>query len=218
MSCGQDVIVLMAKSPSPGCVKTRMCPPLEPAQAAAVAEALLLDTADAARATGAAVWCAVAGERGRVAALLGPDIELIPQRGRDLGERLAAAQADAFASGAHRVLLLGADCPTADSDYLRTAFARLESAGVVVGPAHDGGYVLLAASAPTPGLFDQIEMGTETVLRQTLAAAADMDIPVHLLPLRHDLDAVTDLTAAFASGELEGAPRTAAWVPSRVGR
>ncbi len=217
MRCGQDVIVVLAKSPSPGRVKTRMCPPLAPAAAAAVAEALLLDTVDAARATGATIWCAVAGERSCVAALLGPGVDLISQRGRDLSERLAAAQADAFAAGARRVLLLGADCPTADSDYLRTAFARLEDTEVVVGPAHDGGYVLLAASAPSPGLFDEIDMGTEAVLRQTLAAAAVMDIPVHVLPLRHDLDTVTDLVAAFASGELHGAPRTAAWVPSPVG-
>lgn len=172
MTASFDIIVVMAKSPIPGAVKTRMCPPLHPTQAASLAKALLGDTTTAASATGASVWCAVAGPPAPVAAVVDSGIRLVRQRGAGLAERLCAAQMLAFGAGARRVLLLGADCPTADTMYLTSALRALDDVDVAIGPAHDGGYVLLASSKPTPELFAGVSMGTAMVLRQTLAAAA----------------------------------------------
>ena len=212
-----DTIVVMAKSPVAGRVKTRMCPPLDPRQAASLAAALLGDSADAACATGASVWCAVDGAAAPVAAVVDPGIRLVRQRGADLAERLSAAQTSAFEAGARRVLLLGADCPTADTRYLVSALRALDDADVVIGPAHDGGYVLLAASQPTPELFAGVAMGTPRVLRQTLAAAAVSRRRVLLLPPRHDIDVPVDLQAALAGGQLDQAHRTRAFLSWFVG-
>ena len=218
MKPGRDVIVVMAKSPAPGRVKTRMCPPLGRTQAASLAEALLGDTVVAAQATSASVWCAVSGSHALVAPLVGSSVRLFQQRGADLGQRLCAAQLAAFEAGARRVLLLGADCPTAEGAYLTSALRALDSADVVIGPARDGGYVLLATQRPTPQLFAGIDMGTPRVLRQTLVAAADSQGTVHILPPRHDIDVAGDLQAALASGQLAEASRTRRWVSSEAGR
>lgn len=216
MTAAFDIIVVMAKSPIPGAVKTRMCPPLHPTQAASLAEALLGDTTNAASATGASVWCAVAGPPAPVAAVVDSGIRLVRQRGAGLAERLCAAQMLAFGAGARRVLLLGADCPTADTMYLTSALRALDDVDVAIGPAHDGGYVLLASSKPTPELFAGVSMGTSMVLRQTLAAAAAGPRTVLLLPPRHDIDVRADLDVAFARGQLAHAHRTMAWVSQLV--
>ncbi len=199
-------VVLIAKAPVAGQVKTRLCPPLSGAQAAAMATALLCDAADAAAATGVDTWCAYHGDETVVRRLLGDAVGLLPQRGVDLAQRLAAAQADVFAKGYERAVLYGADCPTVGTADLCSALRSLDHADVVLGPAADGGYTLLAASRPTPQLFDGVVMSTERVLADTLARTGG--IRVALLRTRHDLDTVADLLAALNEGQLDDAPRT----------
>jgi rSAM/selenodomain-associated transferase 1 len=201
-------IGLIAKSPVAGEVKTRLCPPLSPAEAATVAADLLLDTASNAAATGHAVVCVHHGEADPLRALLGPRIALLAQRGDGLGARLAAAQADLHGQGHDRVLLLGADCPTADPDLLRVALAALDDADVVFGPAADGGYTMIGTRAPTPHLFPGVAMGTAAVLEQTLALARAAGTKVALVGERHDLDVAADFAAALRAGQLDRAPRS----------
>lgn len=206
----RSAIAVVAKAPVPGEVKTRLTPELSPLQAAEVARALLADTlANAAQVRGDR-WCVYAGCRAELARSVPAGVALLEQVGDTFAQRLAAAQAALFARGYDLVVLLGADCPTVGPGDLRRALTALEVADVVLGPARDGGYTLLAARAPDAGLFLGVPMGTGTVLAATVARARALGRSVALTPPRHDLDTVDDLRAAAAAGELRGAPATTA--------
>jgi glycosyltransferase A (GT-A) superfamily protein (DUF2064 family) len=139
---------------------------------------------------------------------LAPGFGLLAQASGDLGDRLAACLAGLLAAGADRVAIVGADTPHIPPASYQRAFALLDEADVVLGPALDGGYYLVAAKAARPELFVGIPMGTEVVLSTTLARAARSGLGVVLLPPLRDLDRVEDLAASLAAGELAGAPAT----------
>jgi uncharacterized protein len=207
----RDALAVIAKEPVAGLAKTRLVPALGTAGAARAAAAMLADTLAAVRASGAEPWLcftpAAARERlGRLA----PGFGLLAQAAGDLGDRLAACLADLLAAGADRVAIVGADTPHVPQASYRRAFAMLDEADVVLGPALDGGYYLVAAKASRPELFVGVPMGTETVLAETLARAASDRLVVALLPPLRDLDRVEDLAAALAAGELANAPATLA--------
>jgi rSAM/selenodomain-associated transferase 1 len=207
---------VIAKAPVARQVKTRMCPPLTPDEAAALAAALLADTVATARDSGADVWAVTAGAAAGFADVLPPELPRLAQRGDGLGARLTAAQADLFARGYDRVLLLGGDCPTVPAAHLRSALALLDGADAVLGPARDGGYTLVAAARPLAVLFAGVPMSTSHTLAATLAAARGAGLRTALLPPRHDLDTIADLVAALAAGELASAPATLAAVRGHV--
>jgi uncharacterized protein len=202
-------IGLVAKAPVAGKVKTRLCPPCTPEEAAEIATALLLDTAASAAATGHDVWCVHLGD---------PAGQERAQRGADLGERLAGAQADLHGRGYDRVVLLGADCPTVEPALLAAAVAALDGADVVLGPARDVGYTLIGTAVPRPEVLVDVEMSTPRVLADTLARAEAAALRVALVAERHDLDTVADLAAALAAGQLDHAPRTRAAAVALAGR
>src|SRR5215216_1501130 len=137
-----DALVFMAKWPEPGRTKTRLCPPLSPAQAAALARAFLLDTLAEATRVGADRWLAFApaGAEGDFAALAGAGVGLIEADAGGLGAALRRSQA----------ALVAADMPHLEARRYAEALAALDGADVVIGPSGDGGYYLLAASRPTP--------------------------------------------------------------------
>lgn len=203
-------VALLLKAPVPGEVKTRLCPPLSPAQACELAEAMMADVAATVRAAGLPAWVVYAGPVEAVRAVLGSDLAMLAQRGHDLGTRLAACQRDLFAAGLERLVLLGGDVPTVDPDLLTEAVACADHADVVLGPARDGGYTLLVTHRPTPELFAGVDMGTDRVLTQTLARAGEANLTTATLAPRHDLDTVADLERARAAGELAAAPATTA--------
>jgi uncharacterized protein len=207
----RDALAVIAKEPVAGLAKTRLVPALGEAGAAEAATAMLADTLAAVRATGVDSWLcftpAAARERlGRLA----PGFGLLAQGTGDLGDRLAACLADLLAAGADRAAIVGADIPHVPIACYRRAFALLDEADVVLGPALDGGYYLVAAKAARPALFVGVPMGTDAVLSETLARATAAGLAVALLPPMRDLDRVEDLAAALAGGELAGAPATLA--------
>lgn len=210
---------VMAKAPVVGEVKTRLTPPLTAEEATSVAVAMLRDVAGHAAATGADVWGVHTGDGERVACHLPPGARLMPQRGRDLGPRLAAAQRDLHEAGYERVLLVGADCPTLDTAYLDRALEVLGHASVVLGPAADGGYTLIGSTHPVPRLFE-VTMSTASVLDDTLARAWEVGVDPAVLEPRDDLDTADDLVRAWEGGWLAHAPQTrdlvANVVPARV--
>jgi glycosyltransferase A (GT-A) superfamily protein (DUF2064 family) len=108
------------------------------------------------------------------------------------------------------VAIVGADTPHVPLATYRRAFDLLDETDVVLGPALDGGYYLVAARTERPELFVGIAMGTGTVLSETLVRATAGGLQVALLPPLRDLDRVEDLAAALAGGELAGAPATLA--------
>ena len=207
----RDALAVIAKEPVAGLAKTRLVPALGEAGAARAATAMLADTLAAVRATGADPWlCFTPVEARERLGRLAPGFGLLAQGSGDLGDRLAACLADLLATGADRVTIVGADTPHVPVSSYQRAFALLDEADVVLGPALDGGYYLVAAKAARPELFVGIPMGTEVVLTETLARAIAAGLVVALLPPLRDLDMVEDLAAALDAGELAGAPATLA--------
>jgi uncharacterized protein len=207
----RDALAVIAKEPVAGLAKTRLVPALGEAGAARAAAAMLADTLAAVRASGADPWlCFTPAEARERLGRLAPGFGLLAQASGDLGDRLAACLAGLLGTGADRVAIVGADTPHVPPASYRRAFALLDEADVVLGPALDGGYYLVAAKAARPTLFVGVPMGTDAVLSETLARATAAGLAVALLPPMRDLDRVEDLAAALAAGELAGAPATLA--------
>lgn len=116
-----------------------------------------------------------------------------PQAAGDLGDRLIQAIQSAFAAGMQRVVTIGTDCPGLDASRMRQAFAALNRADVVLGPAIDGGYYLIGLRRLVPELFQGIAWSTETVLQQTVAIADRLGLSVAYLEPLADVDRPEDL-------------------------
>src|SRR5436309_13637195 len=200
----------MARHPVAGRVKTRLAAVLGADVACALYRAFVLDLAARLGALPYAVTWAHTPPDAPFAELL-PGARCRPQRGRDLGERLAAAFADEFASGPGPVLAIGADAPHIPAAALAEAATALaRGADVVLGPAADGGYYLIGLRDPAPGLFAGIAWGTAGVLEATLARAGGAGLAAHLLAPGFDVDEVADLArlaTLLARGDVR-LPRT----------
>ena len=211
-------LVVMAKAPIPGRVKTRLSPPLTPEQAAELAGALLRDTVAAARRL-PDVQVVVAVEPAEAVPVvrgLVPSVELVPQAVGDLGARLTAVAAARFAAGASAVLVVGSDHPTLPAAVVAQAVTWLREGRdeMVIGPAEDGGYYLLGMTRPHPEVFDEISWSTPDVLRATLDRADALGLPVRRLPSWYDVDTPDDLARLqrALSHHPEAAPTTARWL------
>ncbi len=191
----------MTKAPLAGRVKTRLTPPLSAAEAAALHACFLRDTAAAIAAACAAGTCegavayTPAGSESVFDALVPPEFHRVLQRGGTLGDRLYAAAVDLRDAGYAAVCLVDSDSPTVPPAMFTEA-ARLLARDpdcVVIGPADDGGYYLIGMTAPDPRLFADITWGTEAVVAQTLARAAEAGVRVEILPSWYDVDDVSSL-------------------------
>lgn len=202
------ILVVFAKAPRPGLVKTRMCPPLSPEQAADLYSHMLDDVLEASAAfavsLGLVVWVAVHPQEavGEIAARARAGQRVVAQRGRDLSGRMAWASAEASASGASRVLLRGSDSPAMSEAIVASALERLEDHDLVVSPDRDGGYSLIGTCRAQPGLFDH-PMSTSSVMHDTLERARALGLRSHRLAASFDLDCVDDLVQLEA---LRGTP------------
>jgi rSAM/selenodomain-associated transferase 1 len=191
----------MAKAPLAGAVKTRLCPPLSPREAAALARCFLRDRVAQVRALRGVrpvVAYAPASERARFQRLA-PGVDLIAQVGADLGARMRAALATLLVEGHEAVIALGTDTPTLSTTVLQSAVDRIASgdADVVLGPADDGGYYLIGVRGDHPSLFEDLPWSTSAVLEITerraraarlrtarIAPCFDVDTPDDLARLR----------------------------------
>ena len=193
----RDRLVVFARAPMLGAVKTRLVPPLSNEQALALHRALVEDTLERlARVGGNALerWLYVSEP------LAGQDTLEIPsawtlavQNGDDLGSRMESAFRDAFHEEPGRMLLLGSDSPTLPLEYVRQAFKKLVDRDVVLGPAEDGGYYLVGCSTFVPELFRSIDWGTDRVLSQSKEALSLAEREFTLLPTWYDVDSQEDL-------------------------
>lgn len=215
----EEALILMAKAPLPGKVKTRMCPPLSPRKAAQLSACLLADAAAEAgtlRDVRRYLFHAAARGKGYFRSAPFAGFLLREQVGGDLGERMARAAAEALSAGARRVVLIGGDCPALSAARIRSAFRELaRGADVVFGPAGDGGFYLAGLTAPAASLFDGIEWSTPKVLAEVLSRCRRAGKRYALLPVESDLDTGDDL-AAFrrwaASQRRPRCPRTRRWL------
>ncbi|MFF9456220.1 TIGR04282 family arsenosugar biosynthesis glycosyltransferase [Streptomyces flaveolus] len=182
-------LLVIAKEPRPGRVKTRLTPPFTPAQAAALAEAALADTLRAVATTPA---------RRRVLVLDGvpgpwlpAGFDVVPQCAGGLDERLA----DAFAGCAGPALLVGMDTPQVTPELLTVDFSGCDA---YFGPAEDGGFWALGLARPDPGLLRGVPMSTAVtgaVQRERLVSAG---LRVRDLPPLRDVDTAADARAVAA--------------------
>jgi rSAM/selenodomain-associated transferase 1 len=202
-------LVVIAKEPVPGAVKTRLVPALGAEGAARVAAAMLADTLAGMVEVDAEPWvCFAPPDAGMRMARLAPGFGLLAQVEGDLGDRLAACFAGLLEGGAQRVVIVGADTPQVPRATYEAAFGLLDQVDVVLGPAQDGGYYLVGAKAALPELFVGVPMGTDTVLQVTMQRAVRRRLRVGTVPMLRDLDRLEDLQAALAAGELQTSPRT----------
>lgn len=114
------------------------------------------------------------------------------QQGQDLGERMSNAFASTFDSEIEKVVLIGTDCPTLQSQHLLHAFAALNDSDLVLGPATDGGYYLIGMKVRAAYLFEGIAWSTSQVLSQTLHVASQHSLTTTLLPELDDIDTRED--------------------------
>ncbi len=197
-------------------MKTRLIGDLTAAEAAALHAAFLADLLDRLREGDLDLRIAWALEPGEE--LPAGPVPGVLQEGAYLGERLYRALADAAAE-AGAVAALGSDHPTLPLELVHRAFETIESgADVVLGPAEDGGYYLIAlrAGAVAPRLFAEIAWSTDRVLAATLDRCRELGLAVELLPVAADVDTPEDLrrlAASMEDGDL-GCPRTRALLGS----
>jgi glycosyltransferase A (GT-A) superfamily protein (DUF2064 family) len=199
------ILLVVAKAPVAGTVKTRLCPPAEPAQAARIAAAALRDTLDAVAATPNVV--PVLALAGRLAdAADGADLAarvarwaVLPQRGDDLADRLAHAHADVAAAYPGRpVLQIGMDTPQLTAARLAAAVRRLgeTATDAVLGPAEDGGWWALGLRDPRQATaLRGVPMSSPRTGLRTLMALAGRGLRIGMLPVLRDVDDWTDALA-----------------------
>lgn len=196
-------VAIMAKAPRVGEVKTRLCPPLRPAEAAALYRCFLLDKIDQVRAlTEAHPALAYTPAEGRALfEELAPGFTLVLQRGPDLGARLASTLAQLLADGHPAALAIDSDTPTLPSAFLEQAVDLIRRPGpdVVLGPSADGGYYLIGVRAARRELFEGIPWSTPRVLTETVRRAAAAGLTTTCLPSWFDVDTPGDLERLRAS-------------------
>jgi len=181
-------IVVFAKQPLPGRVKTRLIPALGADGAARLAAGMLERTVEEALATGLAVE--LCGEPDAATWFKG-DVAKTAQGEGDLGQRLARAARRVLA--AEPLLLIGADCPSLDRRRLRAAADALAEYDAVIHPAQDGGYVLLGLARFDPSLFEGIAWSTATVGTDTIARIEALGWSLDVRETLADVDEPADL-------------------------
>lgn len=200
--CSHRALIVLAKAPAAGATKTRLCPHLTPEEAAQFAAGSLIDTLAVARSVpGCTLHLAhPPGAEVPLAALLGGDMPpafTVPPG--DVGTAMYEAISCALDRGATQVALIGSDLPSLPPAHIAAAFARLdEGADIVLGPAEDGGYYLIAATAPHPELFTVIPWSTDAVYAATVAKIEASGLTLATLPKWYDIDGVADLRRCMA--------------------
>ncbi len=224
-------LVIMAKAPRPGAVKTRLAPTLSPAAVTDFYCCLLDDTLALVRSLrdiDVAIMCPES-DVNELAQLAGRKVSVVAQK----GEGLAAGLTSVFAHFApdyrskdhqaeehrrdarhQRVIAFNSDSPHLPRSVLEDAFETLAAHDVVIGPTHDGGYYLVGAKAAHPTLFAGDGMGTSSALERLLARARILELSVGFADSFYDIDIAEDLTRLAAELRLAPAraPRTAAWL------
>jgi rSAM/selenodomain-associated transferase 1 len=196
----RDVLLVFVKHPQPGAAKTRLIPTLGPENAADLYRVLAEEEIRGTRPQGdeyrRLFFFAPEEASAEVEGWL-PGERLLPQLGADLGARMSAAFAAAFAGGARRAAIVGTDVPWVSREVVLVAFAALDGHDVVLGPAQDGGYYLMALSRHRPALFEGIAWSTPGVLAATAERAGALGLSVSLLEPLRDIDTIEDLRAEW---------------------
>jgi len=192
----EHALAIMARYPEPGHVKSRLAARLGAAQACALYRAFLLDLRDRMKAASHAVVWACTPDDADLGDVVGATELVIPQGAGTLAERMLRVferLLDSSATQAYsRVAMIGSDVPHVPLDWIERSFTLLDEADVVLGPAKDGGYYLIALRAPHD-VFDGVPMGTGAVFAATCARAEALGLRIATLPTLFDIDVEEDL-------------------------
>jgi rSAM/selenodomain-associated transferase 1 len=210
------VLVIMAKAPRPGAVKTRLTPSLPVEAVAAFYGCLLGDTLALARSLDGveiAVMCPDS-DVNELARLAGPEAHVVAQKGEGLAAGLTSVFAHFGVGRQRRIIAFNSDSPHLPRSVLEEAFETLAEHDVVVGRTYDGGYYLVGAKACHPTLFTGDGMGTSSALERLLSRAQVLELRVGFADPFYDIDVVDDLIrlAAELQRAPARAPRTAVWL------
>jgi uncharacterized protein len=210
----RSALIIFAKAPIPGQVKTRLCPPLTPDEAATLHGSFVLDTLERSKTaittfklpldryvscapSSAHVFFRILEER--------HGVTLIDQVGGDIGARMDHSFGSLFSKGYRLVLLIGTDVPSLPLEHYRQALTVLGSHDLVLGPALDGGYFLIGLKRPAPELFTGIPWSTDRVLPLTQEKAAALGLKTALLPPWRDVDTIEDVQALIEASAADAA-------------
>ncbi len=213
---GDRTLVIMAKAPRPGRVKTRLARSIPVEAVTGLYRCLLKDTIALAHSlpnVNVAIMCPESDveELGRLA---GTEILVVAQQGDGLAAGLISVFVQFAAQGGQSVIAFNSDSPHLPASVLANAFELLVPHDVVVGPTYDGGYYLVGANASHTALFQGDGMGTSSALDALLARARGLELSVGFTDHFYDIDLEDDLSRLAAELRLapERAPRTAAWL------
>jgi len=216
MTLANRTLVIMAKAPRLGSVKTRLAERLSLQAVTELYRCLLNDTIALAQALNhveIAVMCP-ASDVDDLSRAVAKTVRIVPQTGQGLAAGLASVFNHFASSGQRRVIAFNSDSPHLPPSVLETAFDALEARDMVVGPTHDGGYYLVGARAPHSELFASDGMGTANALEALLTRARALELSVHLSDPFYDIDVEGDLSRLAAELQLAPAraPQTALWL------
>jgi len=194
----KKLVVMMAKEPAPGKVKTRLTPPLTPQEAADLYRCFLQDhllAMDVLPDADIAIAYSPPSSRMVFFDFCRKACDLFAQEGKDLGDKMMHIFQKKLSEGYAAVSVLGSDFPDLPNRLIQTSFELIlnQQTDLVLGPCPDGGYYLIGAKRPYPQLFSDIPWSTDTVLAETLARAARLGLKTELLPPWNDLDTFQDL-------------------------
>jgi uncharacterized protein len=205
-------LVIFAKAPIPGQVKTRLCPPLTHDEAATLHGSFVLDTLERTKAAATRLnlpfdrylactpsstlaFFKIMEER--------QGVKLIDQEGEDLGTRMHRAFEILFTRGYRHVLIVGTDVPSLPLSYYQQALELLAKHDLVLGPALDGGYYLIGLNQSAPALFENMPWSTDRVLPLTRAKADSLGLRMAFLPEWRDIDRMEDLQTLIEASSLD---------------
>jgi uncharacterized protein len=216
-SSGTDrALVIMAKAPRLGAVKTRLASCLSPTAVIDFYCCLLDDTLALARSLGSvevAIMCP-RSDYNQLARLAGHGARVVAQTGEGLAAGLTSVFVHFTKGHERRIIAFNSDSPHLPRSVLEQAFDTLAEHDLVVGPTYDGGYYLVGAKASYPTLFTGGGIGTSTALETLLSRARALDLSAGFADPFYDVDLADDLTRLAAELRLapERAPRTAGWL------
>ena len=210
------LLVIMAKAPKPGAVKTRLTPRLSLQAVTAFYRCLLDDTLALARSlvgVEIAIMCPDS-DVNELASLTGQGVRVVAQKGEGLAAGLTSVFAHFVEGPQRRIIAFNSDSPHLPRSVIEEAFEILRAHDLVVGPTDDGGYYLVGAKASHPTLYSGSGMGTSSALERLLSRARVLELSVGFEDPFYDIDVADDLIRLAAEWQRAPAraPRTAVWL------
>ena len=189
-------LIIFAKSPIPGKVKTRLTPYITPTEAAELYKAFVADiicNTHKLKCERVTIAYTPSNAEATFHSICGQSVDYLPQQGHNLGERMMNAFKYSFDKGSKRTIIIGTDSPTLPLSYVQKAFDALNEVPVTIGPTFDGGYYLIGLSEQNDAIFDGVDWSTSRVFSQTLARIQALNKQMYVRPPWYDVDTLDNL-------------------------